>query len=270
MAGVFFTTMTSLSLIGKRALVCGASRGIGKAAALALASEGASCILLGRNQEALLDVLQQLDTVNGQQHSTLVADQNELVSLASRIETKVMEGNIHIWINNTGGPKGGALLQADPTELSAAFLQHILAAQTILQAVYPGMKQDGYGRIINVISTSVKQPIPGLGVSNTIRGAMASWAKTLAGELGPDGITVNNVLPGFTDTDRLGDIISSRAIAQGKTEEQIASTMKAGVPARRFAQPEETARAIAFLASPDAAYINGINLPVDGGRTTSL
>ena len=262
--------MTSSSLSGKRALVCGASRGIGKAAAIALAKAGASCILLGRTQQALAEVLSQLHTSPQQHHSILVADQRQLDQLNSAVSHQATMGNIHIWINNTGGPKGGPLLQADPTELSNAFAQHLLAAQTILQAIYPGMKADAYGRIINIISTSVKQPIPGLGVSNTIRGAMASWAKTLAGELGPDGITVNNVLPGFTETDRLADIISNRANAQGKTEQQIAAAMKAGVPARRFAHPEETANAIAFLASPGAAYISGINLPVDGGRTQCL
>jgi 3-oxoacyl-[acyl-carrier protein] reductase len=132
------------------------------------------------------------------------------------------------------------------------------------------MRRAGYGRIVNVISTSVKQPIPGLGVSNTVRGAMANWAKTLAGELGPDGITVNNVLPGFTNTARLDGIVKKRAEEGGGSEEEVRDRMMATVPLRRPAEPKETADAIAFLASPSAAYINGVNLPVDGGRTGSL
>ena len=132
------------------------------------------------------------------------------------------------------------------------------------------MKSEGYGRIINVISTSVKAPIPGLGVSNTIRAAVANWAKTLSIELGSYGITVNNVLPGYTNTKRLKSLITKKAESQGKTEEEIADAMKSGVPAARFGTANEVANAIAFLCTPAASYINGINVPVDGGRTKSL
>jgi len=132
------------------------------------------------------------------------------------------------------------------------------------------MKAEKYGRIINVISTSVKQPIPNLGVSNTIRGAVASWAKTLAGELGEFGITVNNVLPGFTMTQRLTSIIENNAKKSGATIEEVEMKMRNETPTRRFAEASEVANAIAFLASPAASYINGINLPVDGGRTACL
>jgi 3-oxoacyl-[acyl-carrier protein] reductase len=140
----------------------------------------------------------------------------------------------------------------------------------LLQAVLPGMKASGYGRIVNVISTSVKEPIRNLGVSNTIRGATASWAKTLAGELGAFGITVNNVLPGYTQTQRLEQILNDRTKATGKSSAEIEQAMLATVPVGRFAKPAEIAAAIAFLASPAAAYINGINVPVDGGRMQSL
>ncbi|MFK8057107.1 MAG: SDR family oxidoreductase [Saprospiraceae bacterium] len=262
--------MSNLPLSGRHALIGGASRGIGRATALALAEAGAHCTLLGRTAETLSTVMGELATQDGQQHEILVADQLELSDLATKVKAVANARPIHIWINNTGGPKGGPLHKAGVSELEAAFRQHIMAAQTILQEVLPSMQAAAYGRIINVISTSVKQPIPGLGVSNTIRAAMGTWAKTLAGELGAGGITVNNVLPGFTNTGRLNEIIESRAGAQGKTNEQIADGMKAGVPAGRFAEPSETATAIAFLASPGASYINGVNLPVDGGRTKSL
>ena len=176
----------------------------------------------------------------------------------------------HILINNTGGPKGGPIFSAEVNEFTQAFSNHLVCNQILVQNVVPGMKEAGYGRIINIISTSVKQPIDGLGVSNTIRGAVASWSKTLANELGPFGITVNNVLPGFTATDRLEDIIGNAAKRFGGSEEEASKFMKNLVPARRFAEPSEIANAVAFLASEAASYINGINLPVDGGRTKSL
>jgi len=260
----------NLPLSGRHALIGGASRGIGRATAIALAEAGADVTALGRNADTLFQVIKHLPLYDGQQHHMIEVDQNDLELLSRLVKSLADERPIQIWVNNTGGPKGGPLHKADVSELEGAFRQHILAAQTILQAVLPGMQAAQYGRIINVISTSVKQPIPGLGVSNTIRAAMGNWAKTLAGELGASGITVNNVLPGFTNTGRLNEIIESRATAQGKTTDQVAEGMKAGVPAGRFAEPSETATAIAFLASPAASYINGINLPVDGGRTKSL
>jgi len=259
-----------ISLQGHHALVGGASRGIGQAAAIALASAGASCTLLSRSGDALAQTREALDTSHGQDHHILVADQSALDSLRQNITQHLAQHPAQIWINNTGGPKGGPLHEASVDQLEAAYRQHIGAAQVILQAILPGMRAAAYGRIINVVSTSVKQPIPGLGVSNTIRGAMGNWAKTLAAELGPDGITVNNILPGFTGTGRLDEIISARAEAQQREPDAIAAGMKASVPAGRFAEPRETAEAITFLASPLASYINGINLPVDGGRTKSL
>jgi len=266
----YFAAMANLPLSGLHALVGGASRGIGKATAIALAEAGADVTALGRNAETLFQTIKYLHLNDKQQHDMIEVDQNDLESLSRQVKNLAKERPIHIWVNNTGGPKGGPLHKAGVSELEGAFRQHILAAQTILQAVLPGMQAAEYGRIINVISTSVKQPIPGLGVSNTIRGAMGNWAKTLAGELGGSGVTVNNILPGFTNTGRLNEIIEARASAQGKTTDQIAQGMKSGVPAGRFAEPSETATAIAFLASPAASYINGINLPVDGGRTKSL
>ena len=257
-----------ISLKTKNAIVCGSTQGIGKATAILLAKSGASITLLARNEEKLKIVLNDLDTSHGQKHGYLCIDFGN----SNEFETKINELNktYQILINNTGGPPGGPIADAHPNAFKDAFQMHLINNQLLVQKVVEGMKKDGYGRIINVISTSVKAPILGLGVSNTIRAAVANWAKTLSLELGPYDITVNNVLPGFTNTNRLKSIISKKASLQGVSEEQIAADMKAGIPANRFGEAEEVANAIAFLASPNAAYINGINLPVDGGRTSSL
>ena len=259
-----------LSLKNKNALVCGSSAGIGKASAIELASLGANVTLLARNEDKLKETLKILPTSENQKHSYLVVDFSKPAKLKSTLIEATFDTTFHILINNTGGPKGGPIFSAEVEEFTKAFSQHLICNQILVQNVVPGMKEVGYGRIINIISTSVKQPIDGLGVSNTIRGAVANWSKTLANELGPFGITVNNVLPGFTATDRLDDIVASASKRMNKTEEEAAEFMKTLTPARRFAQPEEIANAVAFLASPAAGYINGINLPVDGGRTKSL
>ena len=260
----------NLDLSNKNALVCGASAGIGKAAAQELAQLGANVTVMARNEDKLKEVLASLDCTKGQVHQYLIADFSNPDQVKECIVEASLHRTFHVLINNTGGPKGGPIFSAEVGEFTQAFSQHLVCNQILVQNVVPGMKRSGYGRIINVISTSVKQPIDGLGVSNTIRGAVANWSKTLSNELGPFGITVNNVLPGFTATDRLADIVANAARKLDKTEEEAAAFMRQLVPARRFAQPEEVANAIAFLASPAAGYINGINVPVDGGRTKSL
>ena len=262
--------MTTQALSGKHALVGGASQGIGAATARALAARGASVTLVARDRNRLEAILSELDTSHGAEHRTLPLDLAEPESAGRAVSELADRQPIQIFVHNTGGPPAGPLRDARPEALRAAFEQHVVAGQCLLQAVLPGMEEARYGRIINVISTSVKQPIPGLGVSNTIRGAVANWAKTLSIELGPLGITVNNVLPGFTDTPRLEALIAGKAANGVQSEDEVADAMRAGVPVGRFAQPDETAAAIAFLASPAASYINGINLPVDGGRTGSL
>ena len=250
-------------------MLCGASAGIGAASARALAALGARVTLVARNAEKLTAILQSLE--NQQEgHDFLVADFSDPENLKAALAELPKDRPYHILINNTGGPKGGPIYSANTEEFTKAFAQHLVNNQILSQTLVPGMQAEGYGRIINIISTSVKQPIDGLGVSNTIRGAVANWAKTLANELGPHGITVNNVLPGFTATDRLADIIKNASKRLNKTEEQAADFMRQLVPTRRFAEPAEVANAVAFLASPAASYINGINLPVDGGRTKSL
>ncbi len=260
-----------LTLKGKTALVCGSTQGIGYATAKELASMGASVILIARNEEQLRMAQASLETSNGQNHSYLVADFSQPEQLKKVIGQFVASGKkVHILINNTGGPKGGAIKDASTDEFLLAFNQHLICNHILVQALYPGMIEEGYGRIINVISTSVKQPLPNLGVSNTIRGAVANWSKTLANELGGYGITVNNVLPGATNTSRLQSIASVKAQQHNETVDQVFEEMASETPMKRIAQPEEIAAAIAFLASPAASYINGINVPVDGGRTKSL
>jgi 3-oxoacyl-[acyl-carrier protein] reductase len=259
-----------ISLTGKHALVCGSSRGIGRAIAMELANGGAAITVVARTRPALEEVLRKLPRDNEQPHELIVADFSNPDQLEERVLSLVARRPVQILVNNTGGPPGGSAHTADSEEYLEAFTRHLICSQVLTNTVLPGMRKSGYGRIINLISTSVKQPILGLGVSNTIRGAVANWAKTLASELGPDKITVNNVLPGSTDTDRLAAIIRARATASDQSVEKISDAMRSKIPLGRFAEPSEIANAVAFLASPAASYINGINLPVDGGLIQSL
>jgi 3-oxoacyl-[acyl-carrier protein] reductase len=260
----------NLDLTGKRALVCGSSQGIGKAAAMELALLGASITLVARNEEKLQNVLEHLPADDTESHHYLVVDFNYPDQLKTALDEYMKNHTIDILINNTGGPPAGQAIDAHPDSFIKAFNSHLICNQILVQAVSPGMKKEGFGRIINIISTSVKAPIAGLGVSNTIRGAVASWSKTLSVELGPYGITVNNILPGFTMTARLESLIKDRVDKEGLSFEEIEEQMIQTIPARRIGEAEEVAAAVAFLASPAASYINGINLPVDGGKTGSL
>ncbi len=261
----------NLDLTGKTALVAGSSQGIGKEAAIELSKMGAKVVLLARNEDKLKTVLGELDSSLGQSHEYLVADFSNPENLEKVIQNYISKGNvINVLINNSGGPKGGKAIDAPTQEFRDAFAMHLICNQILVQNVVEGMKSSKYGRVINVISTSVKAPLRDLGVSNTVRGAVANWAKTLSVELGEYGITVNNVLPGATNTVRLKEIISNKSKKTGKSEKEVAAAMASAVPMGRVADAHEVANAIAFLASPAASYINGINLPVDGGRTPSL
>lgn len=260
-----------LDLTGRHALVCGASQGIGLAAAKALAELGADVTLLARRAEVLEEAVQQLPRRNAAQvHGWIAADTSDLKGLRAQVDALCAGRPVHILVNNSGGPPPGPVHGASLDAFEAAYRQHLLANHVMAESVIPGMERDGYGRIVNVISTSVKEPLHGLGVSNTTRWAVASWAKTLATELAAKGITVNNVLPGSTQTPRIEQIIETRMAKTGASREQVYADMVAEIPMRRFARPEETAAAIAFLCSPAASYITGINVPVDGGRTRSL
>ncbi|MBL7877202.1 MAG: SDR family oxidoreductase [Cyclobacteriaceae bacterium] len=260
----------NLDLSGKRAVVCGSTQGIGKASAVELALLGATVTLLARNEESLKSTLKELPTPRAQQHNYLVADFGNPDQLKAVIEKFVSNNTVHILINNTGGPPAGLAIDASPEDFIKAFNSHLICNQLLVKAVVPGMKKSAFGRIINIISTSVKIPLKGLGVSNTIRGAVANWAKTISVELAPFGITVNNVLPGSTMTGRLDSLIKSKATKSGRSYEEEKKLMIEEVPAGRIGEAHEVAAAVAFLATPAAAYINGINVPVDGGRTGSL
>ncbi len=263
--------MLQTDLTGKTALVGGATQGIGKAAAILLAAQGANVIVMARNPDTLLQTIYELPNNGEQEHGFLACDMSNTAMLQSVLAAWTGGGMMaHILVNNTGGPPAGPITSAKLVEFENAFRQHLMANHLLAQALLPGMKEAGYGRIINVISTSVKLPLKGLGVSNTIRAAVANWAKTLSNEVAPFGITVNNVLPGATRTGRLEQIMQNKAEKTGHEVSDVAAEMLAEIPAGRFGEPEEVAAAIAFLASPAAAYINGINLPVDGGRTGNL
>ena len=262
-----------LNLEGKRAVVCGSTQGIGKAVALELALMGASVTLIARNEESLKEVVKELHASKNQQHDFICADFSQPEMLKQKVENYFLpkgKAIAHILVNNTGGPQGGPIVAAKEEEFIQTFSNHLICNHILMQAVVEGMKAANYGRILNIISTSVKQPLKGLGVSNTIRGAVANWAKTLSLELGAFGITVNNVLPGATNTSRLVNLNKAKSEKTGKSIEELKREMVAEIPAGRYAEPFEIANAVAFLASPAAAYINGINVPVDGGRTGSL
>jgi 3-oxoacyl-[acyl-carrier protein] reductase len=260
----------NISLTGKVAVVCGSSQGIGLATAKELALLGASCILIARNEETLQEAVTQLDTTRGQSHAFFVADFSKPEQVQAAIKTIVSKKAVHILVNNTGGPPAGPIVNATAADFLAGLNQHLINNHQLVQAVLPGMQQAGYGRIINIISTSVKVPLRNLGVSNTVRHAVAAWAKSLANEIGAPNITVNNVLPGFTSTARLESLIRHNAGAQQKTTEEVSEAMLAEVPLHRFGTAEEIAAMAAFLATPAASYINGTSIPVDGGRTGSI
>lgn len=260
----------NLSLHEKCALIGGGSEGIGLAIAYELALLGASCILVARHEDRLRQAVVQLDTAVGQQHTFLVVDYQDTESTDRAITALVEKHPIHIVINNSGGPPPGQITEATASDFLKAFEQHLISSQVIAQTVLPSMKAAGYGRIINVVSTSVRIPLAGLGVSNTIRGAVASWAKTWSNEVAQYGITVNNILPGATKTGRLNALIEKRAKAANTTVERIVESMTEEIPAQRFAKPEEIAAVAAFLASPAAAYVNGTSIPVDGGKIGAI
>ena len=256
-----------INLNGKHALVTGGSKGIGRAIALEFASSGAKVTIVSRDVNELKNCIQEL---SGDGHSYIVADFSKSEEALAVIASHVEKYPIDILVNNTGGPPAGAIENAEWSGFVTALEMHLKMSHALVKLVLPSMRQSQFGRIINVISTSVKIPIPGLGVSNTVRGAMASWSKTLASEVAKDGITVNNILPGFVETGRLESLISGKAKGANTSEEAVAKSMINTIPAGRFGKPEELAYYATFLASDKAAYINGTSVQIDGGRTGSL
>ena len=260
----------NISLENKTALICGSTQGIGLAIAKEFALAGATCVLMSRNETALKEVITQLDSSKGQQHQYLVADFSQPNEVKSVIENFTKSNTIHIVVNNTGGPKAGPIVDAEEDAFRIAFNQHVVCNQIIAKAVIPGMKEANYGRLINIISTSVKIPLNNLGVSNTIRGAVASWAKTMANELAQFKITVNNILPGMTKTSRLDSLIQNTAALKNISVETVTENMINEIPMKRFGEANELANVAAFLASPAASYVTGTSIRVDGGRTGSI
>tara|TARA_B100001250_G_scaffold408476_1_gene430955 strand:+ start:1363 stop:2148 length:786 start_codon:yes stop_codon:yes gene_type:complete len=259
-----------INLKNKTAWVFGGSKGIGRAIAIELANAGANILLIARGKNGLKKTVEQLCTKLDQKHDFLSIDMGKREDLVNKLESYININRVDIVINNSGGPAGGPAHSAEIDEYLAAFHQHVVSAQSVAKIALTAMKRNRFGRIINIISTSVKQPINGLGVSNTIRGAVASWSKTLASEVGPFGITVNNILPGATNTERLVSLIEKKALQNNCSEDFVAKQMRKSIPLGRFAEPKEIAYMAVFLCSEYAAYINGINIPVDGGRTKSL
>ncbi len=258
-------------LAGRRAIACGSTQGIGRACAMQFARLGAEVTLVARDVSALQRVCDELPCDEGQQHRYICADFDDPMALAEKVRKYLAEtGPVQILLNNSGGPPSGPIVGAKPEDFLKVYARHVVCNQLLVQAVLPGMKEAGFGRIMNIISTSVKEPIPGLGVSNTTRWAVAAWAKTLAGEVAKFGITVNNILPGYTDTARLAELIETKAKRGGASEESVRQEMIGKIPMGRLGSPDEIAAAAGFLASPAAGYVTGINLPVDGGRTGSL
>lgn len=254
----------------RHALVTGASAGIGRASALALAARGATVTVLSRNGEKLAALCGDLRREGATEAHALVADLEERDSLQRRVELHLATvGPIHILVNNASGPPAGPILEAAETDFIQAFGRLLMAPHLLVKLLLPGMKASGYGRIVNIISTSVREPLPNLGVSNTIRAATAAWAKTLAKEL-PPGVTINNVLPGATATERLEAIERATAARTGRSLEEVKADMVRIIPEGRVADPAETAALVAFLASPEAAYLRGQSIAVDGGRMNSL
>jgi 3-oxoacyl-[acyl-carrier protein] reductase len=260
----------NISLSGRNALICGSTQGIGLAIAKELAICGANCTLMARNEEALKTAVLQLSTTEGQRHGFAVADFSRPAEVKTAIEELLGSVTIHVLINNTGGPKPGMIAEEAGEKFEEAFRQHVVCNQVLAKAVIPGMRTAAYGRIISIISTSVKIPISNLGVSNTIRAAVAAWSKTLSNEVGQFGITVNNILPGYTSTNRLQALLETNAAKRNLSTAEIANEMIEKIPLRRFGDPSETAAVAAFLASPAASYVNGVSIPVDGGGTGTI
>lgn len=262
-----------ISLLGKKAFVGGSSQGIGFAIAASMAACGADVTLTSRNEEKLKEAVAKLPKKRGQHHDYLVIDFGDLKKLDKvlmKYQAKTAKKPVNILVLNSGGPTPSTAFDATPPQYQAYFEEAILASQMLVQAFVPAMKAQGYGRIITVLSSTVKQPKIDLGISNTIRAAVANWAKSLSIELGGYGITVNNLLPGLIQTERLNELMDIRAEKAQISREKVAAAMAETIPAKRIGAPKDLGNMAAFLASDLAAYINGVNMPIDGGFLGTL
>jgi 3-oxoacyl-[acyl-carrier protein] reductase len=270
---LFTFHLMEISLSGKRAFIGGSSQGIGFAMAERMAACGASVTLTSRDEAKLKEAVAQLPKRKGQKHDYCVIDFGDLKKLEKvlvKYQAKTIENPVSILVLNSGGPAPATAFHATPPQYQAYFNASIMANQMLVQAFVPNMRERQFGRIITVLSSVVKQPKLDLGISNTIRAGIANWAKALSIELGGDGITVNNILPGFIQTARLNQLIDTRSQQTGLSKEKVMSSMAASIPAGRIGAPEDLGNVAAFLASDLAAYVNGVNVPVDGGLLGTL
>lgn len=259
-----------ISLVGKKALVGGASRGLGKAIAMQLAQCGAEVTLMARNSEKLKAVLAELPVNDGQQHNYLVVDFADFEQFKLIIEEWFKHHQVDILINNTNGPAAGGVMDKSINDYQQSFDLLFKTVCFVTMEALKGMQASSYGRIINLSSISVKEPLQNLVLSNSIRSAVINWAKTLARELAPLGITVNNILTGYFDTERLDEINRLQSEKKGIQLDAYKEAMKQEIPMGRFGKPEEFGHLIAFLASDYASYITGTNIPIDGGLLKSV
>lgn len=260
----------NLDLSGKRALVCGASDGLGLASAIEIASLGGSVTLLSRSEERLAQALKKLPSVKVGSHSTVACDLGSRPDVAALCKKLAGDEPHHILVCNSGGPVSGLPTESQEEQYHAAFQAHLFSAKSLAEALIPGMKTSQFGRIIHITSVAAKQPILNLPISNTVRAAIAGWSKTLSLEVAKFGITVNNVLPGYTETDRLNELFTASAKRMSKSVKEVSDAVVAEIPMGRFGKPEELGAVVAFLATPAAAFVTGASIPVCGGWSKSL
>lgn len=255
----------------KTAIVCASSQGLGKAAALELASEGVNLVISSRNEETLLSVKKEIETSTNAKIVSIVADLNkpkDIDNLYAKANSEL--GPIDILINNAGGPPPSNFDSLNDEDWLKAFNLTMMSSIRLSKLVLPDMKERNWGRIINISSVSVKTPVPGLFLSNSLRMGVLGWSKALSDEVAPKGVTVNSVCPGSTRTARITNIFQSQSEAMGKTIEEIESHAAANIPMLRIGEPKELAALIAFLASERASYMTGLAIQVDGGSARTF
>ncbi len=259
-----------ISLLGKNALVGGSSKGVGEAIARQLAASGANVTLMARNETKMKRLITEFDSEQGQKHNYLVVDFSSFEAFKQRISKFFQENTIDILVNNTQGPEAGGALEKNVEDYQQAFDLLFKSVVFTTELALKNMIKNQWGRIINVASISVKEPLSYLALSNSIRAAVVTWAKSLSIDVAKNGITINNVLTGYFDTDRITQLNAKKAKKLGVSESEVRSNMENQVPAQRIGNPYEYGFLVAFLASEKSAYITGTNIPIDGGLLKSL